>query len=125
MTDHPGSWPSGTPCWIDLIVDDPEATRRFYADALGWRFTEPRTDLADYATALVGGRRVAGVSRATHRMRDVPHAWMVYLSTDVADPSSELCPLLERYPELAASRVQMQPPQGSTKPVRFKQCRSY
>lgn len=50
---------------------------------------------------------------------------LVYLSTDVADPSSELCPLLERYPELAASRVQMQPPQGSTKPVRFKQCRSY
>lgn len=50
---------------------------------------------------------------------------LVYLSTDVADPSSELCPLLERYPELAASRVQMQPPQGSTRPVRFKQCRSY
>lgn len=50
---------------------------------------------------------------------------LVYLSTDVADPSSELCPLLERYPELAASRVQLQPPQGSTRPVRFKQCRSY
>jgi len=50
---------------------------------------------------------------------------LVYLSSDVADPSSELCPLLERYPELAASRVQMQPPQGSTKSVRFKQCRSY
>ena len=50
---------------------------------------------------------------------------LVYLSTDVADPSGELCPLLERYPELAASRVQLQPPQGSTKPVRFKQCRSY
>ena len=50
---------------------------------------------------------------------------LVYLSTDVADPSSELCPLLERYPELAASRVQMQPPQVSTKSVRFKQCRSY
>jgi len=50
---------------------------------------------------------------------------LVYLSTDVADPSSELCPLLERYPELAASRVQLQPPQGSSKSVRFKQCRSY
>jgi len=50
---------------------------------------------------------------------------LVYLSTDVGDPSSELCPLLERYPELAASRVQLQPPQGSTKSVRFKQCRSY
>lgn len=50
---------------------------------------------------------------------------LVYLSAEEADPSSELCPLLERYPELAASRVQLQPPPGSQKPVRFKQCRSY
>ena len=50
---------------------------------------------------------------------------LVYLSAEEADPSSELCPLLERYPELAASRIQLQPPQDSTAPVRFRQCRSY
>lgn len=50
---------------------------------------------------------------------------LVYLSAEEADPSSKLCPLLERYPELAASRVQLQPPPGSRKLVRFKQCRSY
>ncbi|MEN9310827.1 MAG: hypothetical protein RLY77_952 [Pseudomonadota bacterium] len=50
---------------------------------------------------------------------------MVYLSTEQSDPVNELCPLLERYPELASSRVQLQPPQGSTKAVRFKQCRTY
>ena len=50
---------------------------------------------------------------------------LVHLSAEEADPSGELCPLLERYPELAASRVQLQPPPGSQRPVRFKQCRSY
>lgn len=50
---------------------------------------------------------------------------MVYLSSDQADPINELCPLLERYPELASSRVQLQPPPGSTRAVRFKQCRTY
>lgn len=50
---------------------------------------------------------------------------LVYLSSEDTDPSNDLCPLLERYPELAASRVQLQPPAGSKKPVRFKQCRSY
>ncbi|MFT4177896.1 MAG: restriction endonuclease [Thermomonas sp.] len=49
----------------------------------------------------------------------------VQLSSEHADPSNELCPLMLRYPELAASRVQLQPPDGSSKPVRFKQCRSY
>lgn len=50
---------------------------------------------------------------------------LVYLSAEDADPTTDLCPLLERYPELAASRVQLQPPSGSRKPVRFKQCRTY
>jgi hypothetical protein len=50
---------------------------------------------------------------------------LVYLAAEEADPSGELCPLLERYPELAASRVQFQPPPGSQRPVRFKQCRMY
>ncbi len=49
----------------------------------------------------------------------------VNLSSADADPVSQLCPLLERYPELAASRVQLQPPPGSDRPVRFIQCRSY
>ena len=50
---------------------------------------------------------------------------LVYLASEEVDPSNALCPLLERYPELAPSRVQLQPPPGSDKPVRFKQCRSY
>lgn len=63
-----------------------------------------------------------GISRA---LWSTQSTLMVYLSTEEADPMSELCPLLERYPELAASRVQLQPPAGSAKPVRFKQCRTY
>ncbi|GHC05400.1 restriction endonuclease [Thermomonas carbonis] len=75
-----------------------------------------RTETANAISTLFGVDRAFWSTQST---------LLVYLATDVADPSSELCPLLERYPELAASRVQMQPPQGSTKSVRFKQCRSY
>ncbi len=50
---------------------------------------------------------------------------LVTLSSADADPVAQLCPLLERYPELAASRVQLQPPADSDHPVRFIQCRSY
>ena len=65
---------------------------------------------------------LAGVDRAHWSTQST---LLVYLAAENSDPSAALCPLLERYPELAASRVQMQPPQGSEKPVRFKQCRSY
>lgn len=50
---------------------------------------------------------------------------LVYLSDDLADPMSSICPLLERYDELAASRVQLQPPAGSKRLVRFLQCRAF
>ena len=50
---------------------------------------------------------------------------LVYLEGDAVDPLATLCPLLARTPELAASRLQLQPPAGSTKPVRFKQCQAY
>ena len=65
---------------------------------------------------------VFGVDRA---LWSTQSTLLVYLSSEDADPTTDLCPLLERYPELAASRVQLQPPAGSQKPVRFKQCRAY
>jgi restriction system protein len=65
---------------------------------------------------------VFGVDRA---LWSTQSTLLVYLATENADPTSGLCPLLERYPELAASRVQLQPPQGSERPVRFMQCRAY
>ena len=36
-----------------------------------------------------------------------------------------LCALVEPYPELRASRLQLQPPRDSDRPVRFIQCRSF
>jgi hypothetical protein len=65
---------------------------------------------------------LAGVDRAIWSTQST---LLVYLAVENTDPSTALCPLLERYPELAASRVQLQPPPGSNAPVRFKQCRSY
>ena len=50
---------------------------------------------------------------------------LVYLNSANADAKPAICPLLERYPELGASRVQLQPPEGSGEPVRFFQCRAY
>jgi hypothetical protein len=65
---------------------------------------------------------LAGIDRAIWSTQST---LLVYLASEDADPSAALCPLLERYPELAASRVQLQPPPGSEKSVRFRQCQAY
>jgi len=50
---------------------------------------------------------------------------LVYLLDAQFDPLSEICPELEHYDELAATRLQLQPPSGSNRQVRFVQCRPY
>ncbi|MGV8923488.1 MAG: restriction endonuclease [Thermomonas sp.] len=75
-----------------------------------------RREAANSISTLFGVQRAAWSTQSTLQ---------VNLSSADADPVSELCPLLERYPELAASRVQLQPPPGSDRAVRFIQCRSY
>src|SRR5690606_396347 len=49
----------------------------------------------------------------------------VFLSSIQDDPFGRICPLVERYEDLAASRIRLTPPPGSTGTVRFRQCRSY
>ncbi len=49
----------------------------------------------------------------------------VFLDDTSDDPVAAICPLVERYPALASSRIQLTPPADSGKPVRFRQCRSY
>ena len=75
-----------------------------------------RKDLATAVSTLPGIDKALWSTQST---------LLVYLSEDLPDPMSSICPLLERYDELAASRVQLQPPAGSTRPVRFLQCRAY
>lgn len=75
-----------------------------------------RSDTVDVVVTLPGVATALWSTQST---------LLVHLAAEGADPMAQLCPLLVRYPELAASRVQLQPPQGSTAPVRFRQCRSY
>ena len=74
----------------------------------------------------------AEIAAAVSTLADVDRAvWStestleVFLSSVQDDPFGRICPLVERYEDLAASRIQLTPPPGSTATVRFRQCRSY
>ncbi len=53
-----------------------------------------------------------------------PSTLQVVADSEAFDPQS-ICPLLEDDLELGASRLQVQYPAGSQRPVRFSQCRAY
>jgi hypothetical protein len=74
---------------------------------------------ADLAEAIGALPHVLGASWTTGS------TLRVEVDTDAFDPKVQLCPLLEADPDLRASRVQLQAPPDSTRPVRFLQCRAY
>jgi restriction system protein len=85
--------------------DDDPATRQ-----------QRRSEIAAAVSTLPGIDRAIWETQST---------LLVHLLDDTSDPLPAICPLLERYGDLAATRLQLQPPAGSTKPVRFVQCRAY
>jgi hypothetical protein len=75
-----------------------------------------RKDVANAISTLPMVDSVAWPTRSTLE---------VFLLETETDAMALICPLMERYPGLAASRIQLTPPQGSQVPVRFRQCRAY
>ncbi|WP_202844621.1 restriction endonuclease [Luteimonas saliphila] len=74
----------------------------------------------------------ADVAAAISTLPDVDRAvWstestlQVMLSSIDGDAFTRICPLMERYDDLASSRIQLTPPPESAANVRFRQCRSY
>jgi hypothetical protein len=83
------------------------------------------------ATAPIQARRVA-LAEAIARLPHVRSAsWptestlLVAVDREDFDPRAGICPLLEKDDELRASRLQLQLPAGSDRPIRFLQCRAY
>jgi hypothetical protein len=87
---------------------------------------------ADVSDPVVLERQRSDVASAISTLPAVDRAiWatqstlQVYLLRVDGDAKDDICPLIERYPALASSRVQLTPPPDSGVPVRFLQCRMY
>lgn len=78
---------------------------------------------ADRAQVIRSIGTLDGVERA---LWSTPSNLLIYRLTDATQQDIDrICTVLVAYPELRASRVQLQPPPGSASRVRFFQCRAY
>ncbi|UNP27612.1 restriction endonuclease [Lysobacter gummosus] len=71
-------------------------------------------------------RAIAGLNGVERALWSTPSNLLIYRLTEAGKQDIDsICEVLDRYPELRSSRVQLQPPPGSTTRVRFFQCRAY
>lgn len=77
----------GTPCWVDLMSPDMEASTTFYTGLFGWesddQFDDDGTRI--YTNFRRDGQLVAGMGAQQPGMEGVPATWSTYVATADVD----------------------------------------
>ncbi|PZD70799.1 Putative glyoxylase CFP32 [Acaryochloris thomasi RCC1774] len=85
----------GEICWMELIVDDPDPLLPFYAELVGWKFTDPMPmNGGEYISFKASGEQVAdemigGILKRPPNVPHMPPVWMSYFSVSSVDVWSE------------------------------------
>lgn len=88
MTIRDEAWPPGTPCWVDLVVEDPAAAMSFYTELFGWEGHDAGPDAGGYTVCLLDGRPTAGIGPCPPGL-GLTNVWTTYLATDDADRTAK------------------------------------
>jgi predicted enzyme related to lactoylglutathione lyase len=81
MSANPGHFLNNRPAWVDLSSPDPEDSRNFYAELLGWDIqVSPDPQYGGYAMATDAGVGLAGIGAKMDP--SAPTAWSLYIGTD-------------------------------------------
>ena len=90
--------PPGTPSWVDLASPDLDASKRFYAEVLGWEATTPGPveQTGGYTLFTKDGKVVAGLGP---QQAQGPPMWTTYVTVADADAA------FERARELGAQTI--------------------
>ena len=84
---HFDSYEPGSPCWVDLMSPDVDASKSFYSSVFGWDAKDEHDDEGNriYTQFSQGGRVVAGLGGQAPGMEGMPALWNSYIATaDVA-----------------------------------------
>lgn len=87
------SYEPGTPCWVDLMSPDVDASTAFYTGLFGWdaedQFDDDDTRI--YTNFLRDGQLVAGMGGQLPEMEGAPPVWNTYVAvTDVDETSKKV-----------------------------------
>lgn len=87
MVTRDSAWPGGTPCWVDLGVDDIAKASTFYTRVFGWEIQAGPPETGGYSMCLKDGHPVAGIGPRQGPAGALP-VWTVYLASNDADETA-------------------------------------
>lgn len=96
MSEHHGKiW------WSELMTDDPEAAKDWYATHAGWTYTsmDMGGGSGPYNVAHVDGQPMAGIMpRPDGVPKEVPAHWLTYVAVSDVDATAKAAPTTVQEP---------------------------
>lgn len=90
MVTRDTAWADGTPCWVDVGVDDIPKACAFYAGLFGWEAEQGPPEAGGYAICRKNGHTVAGIG-PKQGPAEMPPVWTTYLaSSDVGETARKI-----------------------------------
>ncbi len=86
--DHKGAElvnEDGALTWNELVTDDTESAKRFFASAFGWTTEDSKMPSGTYTAFKVGDDLAAGMMPKNEGMGPIPNYWGVYFAVDECD----------------------------------------
>ncbi|TDO54664.1 hypothetical protein EV643_101454 [Kribbella sp. VKM Ac-2527] len=87
MVERNAPWPTGTPAWIGLATDNPEAAAVFYGLLFGWDCEHQGA--RDYWLCKLDGEDVGGIGPKHPGTEHLPSRWTTFLATDHVERTAE------------------------------------
>ncbi len=85
--------PVGSVNWMDLTVPNASEVREFYAAVVGWKSVG--LNMGGYEDYCMnrpkGGKTVAGICHKRGANKDLPAAWLIYITVADLDASLKAC----------------------------------
>jgi uncharacterized protein len=88
MVTRDTPWPAGTPCWVDVGVNDIGKAAAFYGALFGWTVLPGPPETGGYSICEIDGRPVAGIGPKMSPA-EAPAAWITYIATENAEETAE------------------------------------
>lgn len=71
--------------WRELVSSDPQASKQFYTELLGWSATEVEMPSGTYTMFMAGERPVAGLVQLPADKAEATTTWIDYITVEDLD----------------------------------------
>jgi predicted enzyme related to lactoylglutathione lyase len=75
--------------WSELMTNDAESAKRFYAQVFGWEYTEFPMEGMSYSVIKANGQEIGGIMPVPPQAAGTPPHWGVYVTVDDVDASAK------------------------------------